>query len=534
MTLCIWRLQKTKRLAGLIFFSLSFFYNMSAVEAKDVALKLMPMTISFQAEESFVPNNFRERLGSDWEVFCEKFSKNFLIGKGPQGRGVANKVNCLDAKFVNDPDKFNNVAAQWNLHFSWKSKGLSLVLTHSLNKKDVLNLGTIDFPKQFSTDTFFHVPEATYYVLNRIYRRLPVAWSAVFQKTDVQWQLAPLDSKMLGVMSPARKVGLYALRFDDSQKIWIPTLYALAQPVVSDDSRKQFDREGGEPLELRWVINPRQSKMRLWAQEIYNPLEKEVDPSFISMADPNSKKGLLEGYALDGLKSNQVFLRYGMPFPKGTTVVSQASKLELIAYFGKGIIDGLTIGYEYSPRQVQAEEDDTYSFTWTRMEAGWSFELGEPQTIERFATRFKLAPKIGILNMDAYFPLNASENLEFATVAAFRVKNQIDLGGELSWELESLNYRIRLWGTAHLSGYVLGGANPTKISNQRAGGDISYDVYKTSGGMRFALLGFGYIDWVTVQQETTPQEGFNLSTSTTASGASYNVTFIGAGLSVTW
>lgn len=535
MTLSSIQKMGTQKIARLIFFSLVLFFFAGPLEAKDIPLKVIPMTISFQADETFVPKNFRERLSGDWETFCEKFGKNFQVGKGPQGRGIASKVACLDAQFVKDVDQVEDQAGQWNLHFGWKSQGLTLQVTYGNGKKgEVLNLGVIEFPKQFSPDALFTVPEATYYVLNRVYRRLPVGWSAVFQKTDLQWQLSPLDAKSLGVMAPARKLGLYAMRFDPEKKTWIPTLYAIAQPVVSDDNKKQFDREGGEPLEVRWIITPRQKKVRLWAQEIYNPLEKEVDPSFISMADSKGGETLLEGYALEGLKSNQVFFRYGLPFPKGSTVVSQASKIELIGNFGKGIIDGLTVGYEFSPRQSQVEGEDTYSYTWSRMEAGWSFMLGAPQTIDRFATRFKLAPKIGILNMDAYFPLNASENLEFATVASFKVKSQIDLGGELSWELESLNYRLRAWGTAHLSGYILGGANPTKISNQRAGADIAYDVYKTSGGMRFGLLGFGYIEWVTVQQDTTPQLGLNLATSTTASGASYNVTYIGAGLSVTW
>ena len=163
-----------------------------------------------------------------------------------------------------------------------------------------------------------------------------------------------------------------------------------------------------------------------------------------------------------------------------------------------------------------------------------TFNLGEPQTIERFASQFKLVPKVGILNMDAYFPLNASQNLEFATVASFEVKRQLDLGAEFSWELESLNYRLKLWATAHISGYVLAGSDPTKVSNQRGGGDLSYDVYKTSGGMRFGLMVFGYLDVVTLQQDTTPQLGLNLATSTTASGASFNVTYIGGGFSVTW
>ncbi len=527
-------IRLTRWSIGLIFFNLLMLLSMPIAWAKDIPLKVSSATFSFQAEESFVPKAFRERLGDDWEGFCEKFSQNLLVGKGPQGRGILSKASCMPIHFVKDVDELS-ASDTWTFQFGWKNAGLTLSIFFSgKGKKDSLLIGKIEFPKQFTPDLLFTSPEATTYVLSRIYRRLPAAWSGVFNKTDIQWQLTPLDARSMGVMSPARKVGLYALRFDVEQKSWIPTLYAVAQPLVGDD-KKQFDREGGEPLELRWIITPKQAKIRLWAQEIYSPLEKEVDPSFLTVRDESKNSGsLLEGYALEGLKSTTWSVRYGTPIPKGSTVVSQASKIELIGSVGKGILDGLTFQYEFSPRQTQVEEEDTYSFTWSRMEAGWSFQLGAPQTIERFATRFKLTPKIGILNMDAYFPLNASENLEFATVAAFKVKSQFDMGGELSWELESLNYRVKLWATAHLSGYVLGGSNATKISNQRAGGDISYDLYRSAGGFRVGVMGFGYIDWVTVQQDTSPELGLNLATSTTASGASYNVTYIGAGLSVTW
>ncbi|RYZ53481.1 MAG: hypothetical protein EOP07_17725 [Proteobacteria bacterium] len=97
-----------------------------------------------------------------------------------------------------------------------------------------------------------------------------------------------------------------------------------------------------------------------------------------------------------------------------------------------------------------------------------------------------------------------------------------------------MSYRLKAWASTHLSGYVLAQSNPTKISNQRAGADLSYDIFKTRGGLRVGAMVFGYIDWVTLQKEAAPQLSLNLATSTTASGASYNVTYLGAGFSVTW
>ena len=525
----------------LIFFALTTLLLTPLLRAKDISLKVSPVTLSFQAQEGFVPENFRDRLGDDWEAFCQRFGQNLIVGKGPQGRGVANKINCLDINFVTSVKDISPTEDAWNFIFGWESSGLSLLLYYTPRgqKGESILVSKIEFPKQFTPDLLFNTNEASYYVLNRIYRRLPAAWSAVFKKTDLQWQLRPLDPQSLSLMAPAEKVGLYALRYSPEHRAWIPKLYAIAQTVSSEDNRKPIDRQGRDALELRWIATPPRDKIRLWAQEILSPLEREVEPSFVTMQKEEKSETLLEGYAIDGLKSDQVMMRYAMAFPKGSTVVSQASKIELVGTVGKGLLEGFIFSYQYSPRHEQAEATETYSYSWSRMEAGWSFNLGTPYTIDRFATQFKLTPKIGLMSIDAYFPLNANENLEFSAIASFEVKNQLELGGELSWQLESLNYRLKVWGTAHIAGYVLAGATPTKISSQRAGGDIYYDLWKTRGGMRFAMVGFGFIEWLNVQQDSTSQEstdevGLNLAASTTATGASYSVTYIGAGLSITW
>ncbi len=505
----------------------------------NVPVKVGKLTLSFQAEERFVPKAFRERLEDDWQKFCEDFAKQFVVGKGPQGRGIFSKTQCLPLQYVSDAKEIPDFGDAWRFIFTWShdSFGVSMYYQAKGKGSDRQLLGQIDFPKELKPDTLFDYREASYYVASRIYRRLPAAWSASFHKTDGQWQLPPLQQQMMASISAVRKVGIFALAYNTEQKTWNPTLFAVAQPVVSDDSSKDFDRTGTGALDLHWILQPHQAKARFWAQEIINPLEKEPDLAFLSIRDKGAPKNdLLENYALEGLKADSVALKYAIPFPKGSTVVSQTPKIEFDVNIGKGSLDGFMLGVEYSPRKKVVQDDETYSYTWNRTEIGYSFNIGQPQSIDKWATRFRLTPKVGFLSLDAYFPLNASENLELATAANFHLKRQLDFGGEFDWEVDSLNYRIKVWAATHFSGYLLAGSNPTKISNQRAGGDVVYDFYRTDGGLRFGILAFGYIDWVTLQKETVPDLSLNLATTTssTASGASYNVTYIGTGLSLTW
>ncbi len=505
------------------------------LSAKELPVKIGRLTLSFRADQSFVPEAFRVRLSEDWKHFCADFASNFVVGKGPQGRGIASKTECQPLDFSgNEVIPTDN---PWNVIFNWDAEGFSVTTyfgakgAKGVKGKPNLIMKYV-MPDKLTPDLLFSAQEPKFFLLSRIYRQLPVGWTAVFNKTDIEWQLTSLRPAMYAVMNPPRKIALFALAYHVEQKLWIPTLYAIAETIISDDSSKAFGRPGEGPLAVRWVKIPHVAKLRLWAQEIFDPLEPELDAYALGKRD-SQERGILEGYALEALKSAVFSVRYGVPIPKGATVVSQASKIEGTVSVGRGFFEGFYFGFEHSPRIESKGDNETYSYTWTRMEAGWSFSLGEPQTIDRFATRFRLTPKIGMLSLDAYFPLAGADS-EFATTAQFKLSRQLELGGEFSWELESLSYRTKIWVSNHLTGYVLAPKNPTKISNQRAGADFNYDVFKSRGGLRVGAVAFAYIDWVTLQAEVPSDINFTLVADKTASGASYSVSYFGLGLSLTW
>lgn len=529
---------------ALIFFSVALAVP-SRLVAKEVLIKNGKLEIGFLADEKFVPKAFRKRLNEDWDKFCQNFGALFLNGKGPQGRGVFSEANCSALDFTDNTQDLQEVENSWNFIFSWDKDNFSVSI--AFRGKSAKAEGSthivsrIDFPRQFTPDFLFTYPEALYYVANRIYRRLPFAWNVSLTQDDIQWQLPTLTDQMLGIVAPARRLGIFGLVYDIDRKTWMPILYGTAQPIGIEDSGKRGkdkeDASGAAAYEITWnPLAPRQKMIKLWAQELYPPTEKEIDPTFITVRMKEEDPGILEEYAIEGLHANSIYMRYGIPFPKGNTVVSQSPKMEFNVLFGKGILDGLNLNFDYSPRITDNVDGESYSYTWSRWNIGWSFMLGKPQTINRYATRFKLTPRMGLLNLDAYFPLNAEEDLDFATTAEFRLSNQLDFGGEFSWELESLTYRLKLWGTSNLSGYVFAGSEPTKVSSQRAGADFVYDVYRSKGTFHLGLMAFGYIDWVSLQKETEPEfSGTSLlASSTTASGAAYNVTFLGLGLVFVW
>lgn len=176
-------------------------------------MKVGRMTLSFRADEKFIPKAFRERLGEDWENFCEDFSTNFLVGKGPQGRGIFSKIECEPLDYIKGAEDIAPINDPWHFIFSWKSDGfgLDIYFQPKGKKTEPVLFRSIQFPKQLTPDFLFAYPEPKFYAINKIYRVLPMAWSAMFNSSDIQWQLNPLQPAMMNVMHPASKIGLYSL-----------------------------------------------------------------------------------------------------------------------------------------------------------------------------------------------------------------------------------------------------------------------------------------------------------------------------------
>ena len=505
--------------------------------AKKMAIKIDAMTFSFNADQKFIPQNYRQDLNATWIGFCDELGSNFLVGKGPQGRGIVGETECFETEFSPDFKTGSIGNNLWHVAFIWGSKGLSAKIyfrTKGRNSEVVL-LEDITFPEQLTPDLLFTSSAAKYHIIGTIYRFLPVEWNRQLKFGDMNWQLKPLDVAMSTVLPPAQKLGLFSLAYDTKVKLWIPTLYAIATPTSGEHATEDFDRFGNNPFEIRWVKQPRREKLRLWMKEIYNPLRADTDTVFLEKsAKEKNARGLFENLALEHLVANTFTLRSAIPYPKGKTVVGQAQKVEAILNVAQGLLNGLYLGLEHSPRVETKNQIETYSYTWTRIEAGWSFSLGLPILLDRFASRFRLTPKVGILSLDAYFPVGSDDNSIESSPSNYHLSRQLSVGGEFSWDFETLAYKWKVWGTSHLSGYVLAPKIPTKVSNQRAGGDFSVNIFKNRDGLKLSALIFGYIDWVALQATEVSDSDETVAEDTSASVASYSATYFGLGLAVTW
>ena len=502
--------------------------------AKNQRLKIEGLRLSFQVDDTLVPSSFRDRLREDWEEFCETFAEGFVVGKGHQGRGISDRFFCSPVDFSNAARTSAPANEAWQFHFSWTPKGLDVSIFHQETGPNSSRhlLQNLKFPEQITPANLFASAPSKLYVAESIYRILPVAWSIVLKNQQTTLLLAAPEGS--ATVRSAPKLALYTMAFNSVKKIWVPNLYAIAQATSNEDHAANKETgELGTVLEVRWLKTTKRPKVRLWAQEIFDPREGEKELSALNFRVDRNET-LVGGYAQDSLKSNRVTYSYGLHLPSDDEIVHKAPRTSIALDFGRGLLENFSLDYEFSPLAKTKVASETHHYSWSRLQAGHSFRLGVPNLLERFATRLRLTPKIGVSNMNSYYPLLTGGNEEFPAYADFRFTGQLDLGGAFSWELEAHNFRLKASFSTHLSGYVLADADAVSISNQRMGGDISYQVYKISRGLRLDAIAFGYIDWVSIRKKGVVDSSLESENQTTSTGTSYNNQVFGLGFAVPW
>jgi len=500
--------------------------------SKTSSVEVSDLTLSFRVDETFIPKVYRESLREEWKVFCNSFSKNFIIAKGPQSRGIFNNAECLPIAYNNNRDKLLEQNS-WKMIFSWDMEGLTISTYYQ--PKDIriepFLVHTYILPEEITPDLLFTNNEAGLFLVSKIYHMLPAAWSIALDKEDSLFELQPFDNPLFDTTAQRRVLGFFTLNFDSIKRMWVPKLYATAEPIEATADARELDDGNNRALRIRWLRPPPKEKFRLWAQTIHDPKERDPQPAFLNRRDIGPS--LLDRYAREKFKTHTATFRYSIPSPRGSTPPGQAPKAEAAVSLGKGRFSGLWAGAEYSSRGSE-KLGGRPAYSWGRQEGGWSFMLGDPHSIGHYSSRFRLTPKIGVLNFQAYLPVETNANAASLTYTKFYVKNALEYGGEFAAEFERHNVRGKIWANIYLAGFSLARRPSTNVSSQRVGAEFSANLYKTRGGVGVAALLVGYVDSVAIQDQKETKTSNIPSVENETFNVDYIYTYTGAGISLSW
>ena len=200
----------------------------------------------------------------------------------------------------------------------------------------------------------------------------------------------------------------------------------------------------------------------------------------------------------------------------------------------KGALNGLSLAIEKSLSE-EGDAANPSSFSFLRQSASWGISLGLDGQYSKVSSQFRLAPRIGLITLDSRLPVQTLTG-EFDSPLTFRAKNQLELGGELNWQLQMDTYTLWLAAANKLSGYVLKKAGDAKVSNQRLSAVVHYRSPFEPMGITLGLEALLYLDWLSFQNDLTAS-GDNQQAQASAAeskAVSLTILYLGLGLSLNW
>ena len=509
--------------------ALSLLLRATAVEAASKPRNFRANTLELiYIADGVTPTSALDAL---WDSLCKTFSQQFIVGKGPQGRGLFKEVSCrhLQTEF----DFSTASKSDWRMAFISANSELSIQAFY-LNKSIFL----WELPKELSPAIVFSNPVALQYLVAQVYRRLPAAWRLTAPELTQPWRVPSFDENQMPGELPVEKVIFYQLEFDQDRVLWLPKPKAMARL----DREVAFENDASESTLLIERLHAKDKlsiKGTLWAQEIYSEESKGKgkgsNKSLLSVLGKISPDDSSRGFNSTRGSTTITSLRYLRPLARSESALTRTPRLELEMKIQKGWLEGLVLGFEKSISPA-VTEDNPYIFDWQRESLGWAFRLGLDTQNELISSQFRITPRISLLTVNANFP--AEKDVGIGTIALqYQATNQLDLGAEISWELKIKSYSFWLLGSNHLSGKVLKKSGEAEVSNLHLGALTHYRSPYHPFGLSLGLEALASVDWIDLDKGTAGQfeQKLFLKDDELDSGVvALTVFYLGLGVTFSW
>lgn len=468
----------------------------------------------------------------DWRHFCKAFSEQFLLKKGPEGRGIFKSVNCQEVLGPDVVKPIKDLKSDWIFAFAEVGDALQINVIYQAKNAPVF---TFEFPKTLTPEILLSNPVALQFAVAQVYRRMPMAWCVELSSVSKSWSLPGFESDKMPGESPTSQVIFYKLEFDDETSLWLPSVRAIATKQGDSDS-DSLSNYGASLFELkRLKLASGKSEETFWAQELFDKDSFSQTQKIMSIFEDSKA---IDHESLRADARAQIFLtsiRVYQPIPKASTALSQTPKFEIDFGLQKGWLNGLNLSFETIDSKSPSPSLP-YSFYWSRWSLGWAMKLGSSRKAARVSSQFRIAPRIGVLSFDLNYPSRTDDIFGAGQNSSFFATNQLDLGAEISWELQMNAYTFWIYGANHLSGYVLKKAAASQTTNQKVSSVLHYRSPFRPFGIALGFEALGQINWLSVRNNASKQasESLGLTETVTVDKASTTIFYAGLGLSLNW
>lgn len=340
------------------------------------------------------------------------------------------------------------------------------------------------------------------------------------------WQRVSLPAsatefRVISSNEPTQLV-LQKLYFNEKDGFY-PKIAGSAQR--SKDLFNSYGSEGSRYVLDSFYAQPKPSEFMV--QKFWQEGEKESNSKQLlnKMTKERSWLSFVDELLFDSLSSSFAGIRYGYNVTSGDEIIANSNFISALIEIRSGPLDGLRYFYDISPEAKRSisGSDNQESFSWSRGSLGWSFAYEPEGFLGIIAPKIDLVPRVGLMDLNADLYVTASSLNE---VLNFSTKNSLSTGFELGIEHELNRFRTRLWLQSDIAGFIQVKGSDS-IRSIKAGIDLTYDMTKIYM-FDLTLLTFANLESITFTKTSLDSEQTNISS------LSYNLSFIGLGLLISW
>ena len=317
-----------------------------------------------------------------------------------------------------------------------------------------------------------------------------------------------------------KSIYLFQLRRNPKTKDLQPVVHSVARyrgksKIAGGHRTRVFQRDiFEESVEETLIGFPRNKSKQ----------QKKVETLFATLENSDLGISLVEEFFNDSISSSYAGIRMGLPVIAGETIISESSIINSLIEVKEGYLKGLRLYYDLAPEVRKDSVLGEQSFSWNRASIGYSFSFLLPSLVDGLLNTIDIGPKIGILNFNSNFLLEAAGD-QF--LLDFSVDGEATPGFEAGLNLSYFDIESRIWFGTDGTQYRQN-ENSQVLPRIGRGVDLIYNAYTFLNRFDLAISFFATGEKLSLQRNSEP------GNETSIRSLSFNLGFVGSGVLISW
>ena len=517
------KVRCTSQRAALI---LALFFGMgesAASQTKDEPVSPFHLIIRYMVEQKTGGTPKSDSYKDEFKSICRKIGNGLKVGGGLYGYGFAKSYACFDGSKMVFSNGGDIKTSPWLLELNDTSAKVEFVLYYSFGEKEGerREIARTVLPPTENSIKILRKTSIMDLMLLDLIVQTPLMRSLDLVTEDQMFKAhARLGGGRKENMPPPPTT------FKVVKVIVGPE--GLLQPVMVGKAERKEESSGGS---YQWRVKAGTALDRFNYYWVYDETERNATRNLVRklLEQKLAPYGLAWGKAAAGFANafahGYIGARYGKSIMKGDPLYAKSAMTSMFLEWRGGPLEGARLYYDAAITTRVNRDGENYHISWNRPSLGWAFGYNLPGWLDRI----DITPKIGRMHFDSRLPTASSFDPTITVPQSFVVKSATSLGLEVGLETHGFRNLTRLWGGCDFAGI----GNADSETSYRGGLD-TYLTLMDFDSSDLSLLLFALGERISLTRKVSGQNVSAAGTANQLKELSYNMGYVGAGLTISF